>query len=86
MTHDALHHNPGEESEIDVRRVLFGYYDPKESRSVPGLVSIVAKHTDALELSNRIDSFVVRGLAAFALLKFLGLDDISKITKLLGGH
>lgn len=75
-----------DEIQIDWLLILLGPFDERSGVRHGGLVDQVKEVVEFVKLSRRIDSWLVRGIAVLALVKWFGIDHVSDVFRLFGGH
>lgn len=78
----ALPRRGEDEIQIDWLLILLGPFDPKMGARSGGLVDQVREVVEFVKLSRRIDSWLVRGIAVLALVKWFGIDHVSDIVRM----
>lgn len=75
-----------DEIQIDWLLIFLGPWDPAKGARAGGLLDDMAQVTSYIALSRRIDSWLIRGIAILAIVKWIGLDHAVDIMKIFGGH
>lgn len=83
---DPLPRRTEDEIQIDWLLILLGPFDERMGVRHGGLVDQVKEVVEFVKLSRRIDSWLIRGIGVLAIVKWFGIDHVSDVFRIFGGH
>ena len=70
-----------EERNAQTHDAVFGFYDPAKNKNVDGILDVLGELKKSMEINRLIDSWLLRLLVAFVVLRFVGIEHLSDLAR-----